>query len=92
MLVSKKDGACVHCQGQLLISDADDISLSGKCVECGERFKVETDAFNDGGSFYWPNMMMENAFLGLDYEDEDEDEEGYPKEDDRSIFDIIDNY
>ncbi len=30
-----------------------------KCLECGDDYVVETDAFNDGGIKYWPQVMAE---------------------------------
>ena len=57
MLVSKRDGCCPECSGQLEIVDADDCSMEVVCIECDEEMRVETDAFGDGGITYWPEVM-----------------------------------
>ncbi len=57
MLVDLKDGKCRSCGGQLQIVDVDDATLDAECTECGDSYKVEPDAFNDGGIKYWPEAM-----------------------------------
>lgn len=59
MKVDLQDGACRSCGGQLEISDVDDVTLFVDCVECGDSYQVETDAFNDGGIKYWPAAMAQ---------------------------------
>lgn len=59
ILVEPADGCCNECGGQLAITDADDISLTAECQDCGEAVRVETDGFGDGGIDYWPRAMVE---------------------------------
>lgn len=64
MLVEPQDGHCRECGGQLEIIDADDVSLTVECRECGETYAVETDAFGDGAIHYWPTFMAEQLERG----------------------------
>ena len=48
MLIDRSDGKCYECEGQLEVTDADDCSMTVVCIECGECFTVEPDAFGDG--------------------------------------------
>ena len=59
MLVELIDGRCRTCGGQLKITGADDATLDVECTQCDDGYTVETDAFNDGGINYWPEMMAE---------------------------------
>lgn len=59
MLVKKSDGCCRECNGQLEIIEVDDCTMTCVCLKCEEEYTVEPDAFNDGGIYYWPNMMAE---------------------------------
>ena len=59
MLVDLKDGCCRECRGQLEITAADDATMDVVCQECGDEYAVETDAFNDGGIVYWPQVMVD---------------------------------
>jgi hypothetical protein len=59
MLVDLKDGYCRTCGGQLDITGADDATMNVACTDCGDNYTVETDAFNDGGITYWPQVMAE---------------------------------
>lgn len=59
MLVALDDGYCRTCGGQLQITGADDATMDVECTVCGDEYKVETDAFNDGGMTYWPQAMVE---------------------------------
>ncbi len=59
MLVDLEDGVCRECGGQLEITDVDDATMEVKCLECGDDYVVETDAFNDGGIKYWPQVMAD---------------------------------
>ncbi len=59
LLVEMEDGKCRSCGGQLEITGADDATLDVECVECGDAYTVEPDAFNDGGIKYWPEAMVE---------------------------------
>jgi hypothetical protein len=43
----------------LEIAGAEDAILSVVCIECGDGYDVEPDAFNDGGIVYWPQAMAE---------------------------------
>ena len=55
--VAKSDKACFECGGQLTVVDADDISLTVVCEDCGEEWRLESDGLGDGGVEYWPRMM-----------------------------------
>ena len=57
MLVNLKDGACRSCGQTLKIVAADDATLTVECVECGDSYDVETDAFHDGGIDYYPRFL-----------------------------------
>jgi hypothetical protein len=59
MLVDLKDGACRTCGRQLEIIDADDATMTVECVECGDTYPVETDAFGDGCMTYYLGAMAE---------------------------------
>ena len=59
MLVDLTDGKCRSCGGQLNITGADDVSLDVQCTKCDDAYCVETDAFNDGGIKYWPEIMAD---------------------------------
>ena len=59
MLVELRDGRCRTCGGQLDIEEVDDATMTVLCLECGDSYPVETDAFNDGGIHYWPQMMVD---------------------------------
>src|SRR5262249_6599496 len=56
MIVDQKDGRCRECDGTLLITDADDSTMSVECLNCGEQYEVETDAFGDGCMHYYPSV------------------------------------
>ena len=53
MLVATKDGTCRECGGQLKIIDADDATMTVECLECGDSYLVEPDAFGDGCMTYY---------------------------------------
>jgi hypothetical protein len=59
MLVDLKDGYCRTCGGQLKITGTDDATMDVECTECDDAYTVETDAFNDGGITYWPQVMAQ---------------------------------
>jgi hypothetical protein len=59
MMVDPSDGKCRSCSGQLEIVAVDDATMDVVCSECGDDYKVEPDAFNDGGIKYWPAAMVE---------------------------------
>lgn len=59
MLVELRDGCCRNCGGQLEIVHAEDALLTVVCLECGDGYDVEPDAFADGGIVYWPQQMAE---------------------------------
>jgi hypothetical protein len=59
MRVSKRDGACRSCGGQLEITGADDATMTVECLDCGDEYPVETDAFGDGGIDYYPRFLAE---------------------------------
>ena len=59
MLVDPEDGRCRTCKtGTLTIVDADDVSMTVECDECGDTYDVETDAFNDGCLKYYFTYML----------------------------------
>ena len=68
MLVDKDDGCCRSCGGQLEIVDFDDVSLECSCLECGDSYPVETDAFGDGCVKYYFTLMSERM-LGKEAEE-----------------------
>jgi len=41
------------------VIDANDYSMLVECESCGEVRTMETDAYGDGGSEYWPAIMAE---------------------------------
>ena len=53
MRVKKEDGCCRDCGGELLIIDADDCTMQVECLDCGEGYCVESDAFGDGCMTYF---------------------------------------
>ncbi|HYT93499.1 MAG TPA: hypothetical protein VEL76_32575 [Gemmataceae bacterium] len=57
MKVRKEDGSCPSCGGELEIIDVDDEMMTVECTVCQEQDVVETDAFHDGCTLYWPAMM-----------------------------------
>lgn len=59
--VKQEDGVCRSCGGELQIVGADDVSLEVECTnpECLDAYRVEADAFGDGGIVYWPQAMAE---------------------------------
>lgn len=59
MLVDLKDGRCRTCGSQLDITDADDATMTVECVECGDSYDVETDAFGDGCMTYYVGVMSQ---------------------------------
>jgi len=64
MLVDLEDGCCRECNGQLEITEFDDVGLIVYCTECEEDYEVETDAFGDGCVKYFYSLQCES--LGLD--------------------------
>jgi len=58
MRVDREDGMCRSCKtGTLTIIDADDVTMTVECDECGDTYDVETDAFGDGCmKYYFPYM------------------------------------
>jgi uncharacterized protein (DUF983 family) len=66
MLVNKRDGVCRSCGGQMKVTDADDATLTVECVECGDGYLVETDAFRDGGIHYYPTFLASRLDNSLD--------------------------
>lgn len=59
--VKPEDGTCRTCGGELQIVGADDVSLEVECTNesCLDAYRVETDAFGDGGVIYWPQAMLQ---------------------------------
>ena len=57
MRVDLKDGRCRACGSQLDITDADDATMTVECIECGDSYEVETDAFGDGCMTYYTGIL-----------------------------------
>ena len=57
MLVELHDGRCRTCDSQLEIVDADDATMTVRCIECADEYLVETDAFSDGCMTYYVGFM-----------------------------------
>jgi len=66
MYVDRKDGCCRTCDGTLEIIDADDVTMTVQCLDCGDCYPVETDAFHDGCMTYWPVVMLRKLRKGED--------------------------
>ena len=66
MLVDPSDGGCRACGGPLEITDADDATMSVRCLSCGDEYLVETDAFGDGCMTYYLGFMQERIQKGED--------------------------
>ena len=64
MRVDPKDGSCRSCGGVLEITDADDVTMTVACQECGDNYVVETDAFGDGCMTYYVNFMAKRLGSG----------------------------
>ncbi len=67
MIVDTEDGRCRSCGGQLEILDFDDVSLEVTCLECGDDYAVETDAFGDGCMKYFMPLNVKRL-LGEEIE------------------------
>lgn len=59
MLVNLQDGRCRQCRGQLQVVDADDATMTVECVECGDSYLVEPDAFGDGCMTYYVGFLSQ---------------------------------
>jgi hypothetical protein len=59
MRVDRSDGVCRECCGDLTVVDADDATMTVECLDCGEAYLVEPDAFGDGCLTYWVGFMTE---------------------------------
>ena len=53
MLIDRRDGQCRSCGSQLSVVDADDATMTVECLECGDEYVVEPDAFGDGCMTYY---------------------------------------
>jgi hypothetical protein len=62
MLVATKDGICRECGGQLKIVDVDDATMTVECLECGDSYLVEPDAFGDGCMTYYVEVAYADGF------------------------------
>ena len=60
MRVHPNDGICRSCNGELEIIDADDATMTVECIDCGDSYLVETDAFGDGCMTYYVGFMAEH--------------------------------
>jgi len=61
MMVELRDGACRTCGCALQIVDADDATMSVECIECGDSYLVEPDAFGDGCMTYYVGFMADHT-------------------------------
>ena len=61
MKVNKQDGVCRECRGELAVVEADDATMTVECLECGETYAVEPDAFRDGGVICYFGFLAEQA-------------------------------
>ena len=59
MRVNPKDGVCRSCDGELEIIHADDATMTVECLECGDSYLVEPDAFGDGCVMYYVGVMTD---------------------------------
>src|SRR4051794_14603840 len=66
MRMETKDGTCPSCGGALEIIDADDVTMTVRCLDCQDEYQVETDGLNDAGVHYWPNFMADKLMEGDD--------------------------
>ncbi|MDA1166431.1 MAG: hypothetical protein O3B13_25325 [Planctomycetota bacterium] len=59
MMVDPTDGTCRSCGGALIITDADDATMTVECQdpECSDSYLVEPDAFHDGCVTYYIPFM-----------------------------------
>jgi len=59
MMIDPADGMCRSCGGALMVTDADDATMTVECqdAECGDEYLVEPDAFNDGCITYYVPFM-----------------------------------
>jgi len=64
MHVDPNDGKCRSCNGQLEIIEADDATMTVECIECGDSYLVESDAFGDGCMTYYVGFMAEQMNAG----------------------------
>jgi hypothetical protein len=59
MRVKLADGTCRSCHGELEITDADDATMTVECMECGDSYLVEPDAFGDGCMTYYVGFITQ---------------------------------
>ena len=64
MEVDLKDGRCRSCDSTLEIVNADDSTMTVECIECGDTYEVETDAFGDGCMTYYAAVMAKQFQAG----------------------------
>ena len=57
MRVDLRDGSCRSCGGSLMISAADDATMTVECDACSDSYLVEPDAFGDGCMTYYVGFM-----------------------------------
>lgn len=57
MRVDPRDGRCRLCGDALDILEADDATMTVQCVQCGDVYLVEPDAFGDGAIVYYPIVL-----------------------------------
>ena len=72
MKVNKQDGDCRDCRGDLEVVEVGDATMTVECLECGETYAVEPDAFGDGGVTYYVGFLTEQAEAEGDSRDDGE--------------------
>lgn len=66
MRVDPKDGRCRECGGILQIVGADDCTMDVECIDCGDYYTVEPDAFGDGCMTYFVPFLADQLEAGRD--------------------------
>ena len=59
MRVDPADGTCRSCNGCLTITAIDDATMTVDCLDCGDSYLVEPDAFGDGIMIYYVEFLAE---------------------------------
>lgn len=59
MRIDPHDGRCRDCGGELEIIEADDATMTVQCLDCGDSYLVEPDAYGDGAIHYYPQFLAE---------------------------------
>ena len=59
MRVDPKDGVCRSRGGELEVIDANDATMTIECLDRGDSYAVEPDAFGDGAMTYYVAVMTD---------------------------------